>query len=78
MLMGPDGKLVFGMVKVGEKGQIVIPKDARQKFDIKPGDSLMLVGDEKTGLALLTSESLKSFFSGLLGENGAEETNERH
>ena len=70
MLMGPDGKMVFGMVKVGEKGQIVIPAEARKKFNIRPGDSLMLVGDDN-GLALLTSESLKQFFTGILKENEA-------
>ena len=70
MLRGPDGRVVFGLVKVGEKGQIVIPAEARKTFGIKPGDSVMLVGDEKTGLALLTSESLKQFFTGLLDENG--------
>ena len=42
-----DGKYIFGPAKVGEKGQIVIPKDARDAFGIKPGDSLMVVGDEK-------------------------------
>lgn len=68
MLMGPDGKMVFGMVKVGEKGQIVIPAEARKKFNIRSGDSLMLVGDEN-GLALLTSESLKTFFTGILKDN---------
>ena len=72
MLRGPEGKIIFGMVKVGEKGQIVIPVDARKAFGIKPGDSMMLVGDEKTGLALLTSESLNAFFQSLL-ENGSEE-----
>lgn len=40
------------MVKVGERGQIVIPKEARQMFDIKPGDTLIILGDEKRGLAI--------------------------
>lgn len=52
----PIGKHLYGMVKVGEKGQIVIPADARKTFDIKPGDSLLMLGDEKQGLALLTEE----------------------
>ncbi len=47
-----DGKYIFGVVKVGDKGQIVIPKDARVIYDIKPGDTLMLLGDQK-GLAML-------------------------
>ena len=50
-----DGKYIFGVVKVGDKGQIVIPRDARTKHDIKPGDALILLGDEK-GMALLKTE----------------------
>jgi AbrB family looped-hinge helix DNA binding protein len=42
-------------VKVGDKGQIVIPKDARKIYNIQPGDSLMLLGDQK-GMALLKTE----------------------
>lgn len=49
-------KFIFGVCKVGEKGQIVISKEARQVFDIKPGDSLLLVGDLKKGLALIKTE----------------------
>ena len=52
----PIGKHLYGMVKVGEKGQIVIPADARKTFGIKPGDSLLMLGDEKQGLALLNEE----------------------
>jgi len=50
-----DGKYIFGVVKVGDKGQIVIPKDARNIYDIKPGDSLIVLGDQK-GMALLKTE----------------------
>ena len=52
----PIGKHLYGMVKVGEKGQIVIPADARKTFGIKPGDSLLMLGDEEQGLVLLTEE----------------------
>jgi AbrB family looped-hinge helix DNA binding protein len=49
-------------VKVGERGQIVIPKEAREKFDIKPGDSLLVLGDEnKGGIALVKADLMKSF-----------------
>ena len=51
-----NGKYIFGVCKVGEKGQIVIPKDARKVFDIKSGDSLLLLGDTKKGLALVKTE----------------------
>lgn len=47
------GKYAFGMVKVGERGQIVIPKAAREIFDIKPGDRVIVLGDKhKGGLAI--------------------------
>ena len=50
-----DGKYIFGVVKVGDKGQIVIPRDARNQYDIKPGDALLVLGDQK-GMALLKTE----------------------
>ena len=50
-----DGRYIFGVVKVGDKGQIVIPKDARQVYGIKPGDALIMLGDER-GIALLKTE----------------------
>ena len=58
-----DGKYIFGVVKVGDKGQIVIPKDARKVYDIKPGDALMLLGDQK-GMALLKTE----FFQNIIDQ----------
>ena len=50
------GKYLFGICKVGEKGQIVIPKEARTVFDIKSGDSLIMVGDVKKGLAIIKAD----------------------
>ena len=49
----PKGKHIFGTVKVGERGQIVIPKEAREIFDINPGDTLLVLGDEEQGIAAL-------------------------
>ena len=46
----PKGKHLFGTVKVGEKGQIVIPKEARELFGIGSGDTLLILGDESTGI----------------------------
>ncbi|EHJ52688.1 helix-turn-helix domain-containing protein [Streptococcus macacae] len=51
-----EGKYIFGTVTVGEKGQIVIPAQARKLFDIKKGDNLMVLGDINQGLALLDSD----------------------
>lgn len=48
----PAGKHVFGTVKVGEKGQIVIPKEARNMFGISSGSTLLILGDEKTGIII--------------------------
>ena len=52
----PQGKFVFGMVTVGDKGQIVIPVKARRIFNIKPGDDLMMLGDINQGLALVQAD----------------------
>ncbi len=54
----PKGKHIFGMVKVGDKGQIVIPAKARQIFDINPGDSIIVLGDEKQGIALIKEKGI--------------------
>ena len=48
-----------GICKVGEKGQIVIPKEARNMFDIKPGDSVIVLCDKKKGMAIVKSEVLE-------------------
>ena len=72
-MQGPRGKHLFGIVKVGEKGQIVIPKEARELFHIHPGDSLFVVGDEKTGIAIIRNEELESFFTRLWDKNHHEE-----
>ena len=52
----PKGKHLFGVVTVGDKGQVVIPAKARKLFDISPGDRLVVLGDESQGLAILKSE----------------------
>ena len=54
----PKGKHVFGMVKVGDKGQIVIPAKARKIFDINPGDNLIILGDESQGIAIIKEKGL--------------------
>lgn len=54
----PKGKHIFGMVKVGDKGQIVIPAKARKVFDINPGDNLIVLGDEGQGIAIIKEKGL--------------------
>lgn len=53
----PKGKYLFGIVTVGDKGQIVIPAKARKLFDISAGDQLVVLGDEKQGLAIIKAKS---------------------
>lgn len=48
-----------GISKVGEKGQIVIPKEARDLFDIKPGDSIIVLCDKSRGIALLKADAIE-------------------
>lgn len=60
-MKSPKGNYAW-TVKVGEKGQIVIPKEAREIFDIHPGDTLIILGDKKQGIAIPP----KNMFSGLL------------
>ena len=50
----------IGISKVGEKGQIDIPKEAREMFGIKPGDSLVILCDKKKGIAILKSDVIES------------------
>lgn len=57
----PEGKHVFGTVKVGERGQIVIPKKAREIFNICPQDSLLVLGDEAQGIALVKQDKFMHF-----------------
>lgn len=57
----PKGRHAFGMVKVGEKGQIVIPAKARKVFGICPGDNLIVLGDEAQGIAILREEDFLKF-----------------
>ncbi len=54
----PKGKHIFGLVKVGDKGQIVIPAKARKIFDIRTGDNMIVLGDEFQGIALIKEKGL--------------------
>lgn len=56
---GPRGKSILGSVTIGERGQIVVPKAARDKFDLKGGDRLIVASDEH-GIALIPAEYFES------------------
>lgn len=64
----PRGKHLFGMVKVGDKGQIVIPAKARRIFSIEPGDNLILLGDEAQGLAILPEKDFMAMVQSMRGK----------
>ena len=70
-MKGPDGKYAW-MVKIGERGQFVIPKEARELFELRPGDEILVLGDERQGLAILPKrmqqEYIAKIFSGMDGE----------
>ena len=53
-------------VRVGEKGQIVIPKGVRDLFDIKPGDTLLVLADQKQGIAITKDDVLFRQFDAIL------------
>ena len=58
----------IGVCKVGEKGQIVIPKEARNMFDINPGDSIVLLCDKEKGMALVKSNVIEDLTETILSK----------
>ena len=68
----PRGKYAW-TATVGEKGQIVIPKQARDIFDIKPGDTLVLLGDEKRGIAIPPKSAFSQFAAAIFETQVEEE-----
>jgi len=62
----PKGKHIFGTVTMNDKGQIVIPKKARAIMGYEPGENLLILGDEDSGLAIMrTSDFIKNAFSAI-------------
>lgn len=57
----------IGVCKVGEKGQIVIPKEARQMFDINPGDSVLVLCDKNKGMAIVKADVVEDLTDKILG-----------
>jgi AbrB family looped-hinge helix DNA binding protein len=70
-LKGPEGKYAW-TVTVGEKGQIVIPKKARELFDIKPGDTLMVLADVRQGIAIPPKSIFHNMMSTVFKMGGVE------
>ena len=65
----PRGRHVFGTVKVGERGQIVIPKEARELFGIRPGDTLLVLGDETRGIVVTRPEVMRDVAAKIFDES---------
>lgn len=63
-----DGKLYAWTAKVGAKGQIVIPKEAREIFSIEAGDNLLILGDEARGLAIMNSAAATKVLMNIQGD----------
>ncbi len=61
MLEFKNGKCICGTVTVGERGQIVIPKKAREYYKIKPHDKLIVLGDKKKGLTIYKADNIEDF-----------------
>ena len=70
-MTAPKGKYAW-TATVGEKGQIVIPKQAREVFGIKPGDVLLLLGDEKRGIAIPPKGAFAQIFDAAFSETDGE------
>lgn len=88
MSEAPKDDLWMGMVKVGEKGQIVIPKPAREMFGITPGQTLLLMADQRRGIALVRADTYRELIEQTLSgvpyepdgglARGAEKGNQDH
>lgn len=61
-----SNKKFIGICKVGEKGQIVIPKEARDMFNIKSGDSIIVLCDKEKGIALLKADAIENLTDTIL------------
>lgn len=73
----PEGKYAW-IVKIGEKGQFVIPKEARDLFGFQPGDSILVLGDEKRGIAIPPKELRDKHLNRLFNEMVSEEQEAPH
>jgi len=65
----PNGKYAW-MVKIGEKGQFVIPKEAREMFDLQPGSTILVLGDSQRGIAILPRQMQSEYISRIFSDMG--------
>lgn len=71
-MKNPQGKYAW-MVKIGERGQFVIPKEARELFDIHPGDTILVLGDADRGIAIPPKEIQEKMINKIFDEMPQEE-----
>ena len=64
-----DGKYAW-MVKIGEKGQFVIPKEARELFNLQPGDEILVLGDKEKGIAILPKSKQQNIIKQIFNDMG--------
>ncbi|HEY6737832.1 MAG TPA: AbrB/MazE/SpoVT family DNA-binding domain-containing protein [Actinopolymorphaceae bacterium] len=76
--MGADDGKYASTVRVGEKGQIVIPKAARELFGITPGDTLLLLADVRRGIAIVRPDLFEQFPDGPDGPDASDDATDEH
>ena len=72
-----DGKYAW-MVKIGEKGQFVIPKEAREMFELQPGSTILVLGDQERGLAILPRQMQSEFIARIFRDMSGGEGEQNH
>ena len=72
------GYHIFGTAKVGEKGQIVIPKEARKLFQVEPGDTLLILGDERNGIIVTKPDVIRDAATQIFENLGSREEDEHN
>ncbi|MBQ7486461.1 MAG: AbrB/MazE/SpoVT family DNA-binding domain-containing protein [Clostridia bacterium] len=71
------GRHIFGTARVGDRGQIVIPKDARSFYQIKTGDTLLILGDDENGMIITKPEVLNQLADTILDQIGKEDEHDK-
>ncbi len=67
----PGGHTLYGTAKIGERGQIVIPKEARDEFDLKPGDLVIIVGKKGSGIGIAKATAINKFLTRIFTKSEA-------